>query len=39
VELEAALANHDVKIVSHIQGSIEVVPKGLNKVGLSEDGL
>lgn len=31
VELEAALANYDVKIVSQIQGSIEIVPSALNK--------
>jgi trehalose-phosphatase len=31
VELEAALANHDVMVVTQIQGSIEVVPKKLNK--------
>lgn len=31
VELEAALAYHDVKITSQIQGSIEIVPKALNK--------
>lgn len=31
VELEAALANFDVKIVSQIQGSIEIVPSALNK--------
>eukprot|EP01038_Epipyxis_sp_PR26KG_P011996 gene11996-16059_t len=31
VELEASLANYDVKIVSLIQGSIEVVPKSLDK--------
>jgi len=31
IELEAALANFDVKIVSQIQGSIEIVPSALNK--------
>jgi len=31
MELEASLANFDVKVVSHIQGSIEVVPSQLNK--------
>ena len=31
VELEAALANYDVKVVSQIQGSIEIVPSQLNK--------
>jgi trehalose 6-phosphate synthase/phosphatase len=31
IELEAALAHHDVKVTSQIQGSIEVVPKKLNK--------
>lgn len=31
VELEAALAMHDVKIVSHITGVLEIVPKGLHK--------
>eukprot|EP01035_Chromulina_nebulosa_P021287 gene21287-27581_t len=31
IELEAALAKHDVKIMSMIQGSIEVVPKQLHK--------
>jgi trehalose-phosphatase len=31
VELEAALANHDVMVVTQIQGSVEVVPKKLNK--------
>jgi trehalose 6-phosphate synthase/phosphatase len=31
VELEAALAMHDVKIVSHITGVIEIVPRGLHK--------
>lgn len=31
VELEAALANFDVKVVSQIQGSIEIVPSALNK--------
>eukprot|EP01041_Mallomonas_annulata_P003536 gene3536-7030_t len=30
-ELEAALALYDVKVVSLIQGSIEIVPKQLNK--------
>lgn len=32
LELEAALAKLDVKVVSQIQGSIEVVPSELNKV-------
>lgn len=31
IELEAALANHDVKVVSLIQGSLEVVPRSLHK--------
>jgi trehalose-6-phosphatase len=31
VELEAALAEHDVMVTSQIQGSIEVVPRGLHK--------
>jgi trehalose-6-phosphatase len=31
IELEAALANFDVKIVSQIQGSIEIVPSALHK--------
>lgn len=31
IELEAALAKHDVQITSQIQGSIEVVPKLLHK--------
>ena len=31
LELEAALAGHDVMVTSQIQGSIEVVPRGLNK--------
>ena len=31
VELEAALAAHDVAITSQIQGSIEVVPRSLHK--------
>ena len=31
VELEAALAMHDVKVVSHITGVLEIVPKGLHK--------
>ena len=31
MELEAALANHDVKVTSLIPGSIEVVPKTLKK--------
>ena len=31
VELEASLAKFDVKIVSQIQGSIEIVPKALTK--------
>ena len=30
-ELEAALAKHDVQVTSQIQGSIEVVPRLLNK--------
>jgi len=31
IELETALINHDVMVTSLIQGSIEVVPKGLHK--------
>jgi trehalose 6-phosphate synthase/phosphatase len=31
VELEAALAMHDVKIVTHITGVIEIIPRGLHK--------
>jgi len=31
VELEGALAGHDVKVTSQIQGSIEVVPRALHK--------
>jgi len=31
IDLEAALANYDVKVAAQIQGSIELVPKELNK--------
>ena len=31
-ELEAALVNHDVSVVSQIAGSIEIVPKTFHKV-------
>ena len=31
VDLEAALSKHDVKVVSHIQGSIELAPRELQK--------
>ena len=31
IALEAALANHDVKVVSQIQGSIELAPRELHK--------
>ena len=33
LELEAALARFDVKVASLIQGSLEVVPRTLHKVG------
>jgi len=33
IELEAALAKHDVKVSSLIPGSLEIVPKTLKKVG------
>jgi trehalose 6-phosphate synthase/phosphatase len=37
LDLEAALANYDVKILSQIQGSIEIVPTGLTKGVMVEE--